>query len=261
MKLVCPNLVVGGCISSLIYATRNNYHVICNPEHKPFKLRQIKKINLVSEWSNLLLSLSLKGLVLNSKEIEGVRIKDSICTLVQRGGQRIEIEFKKCYIFSAQKLVCENEIKKQAKETYIVYDWIDTRSCSFHNFEYFKFNDELVSELFFYKSERITGDTKVKDIVSISHLTKNQLMDFNYSDTMVGFKIRSIMNSMGILGPRSGYQKNGNVKRSSLSIEPKIREVFLESESTFIDSKHIKFLNSSKKKDIIFNNYARTRVK
>ena len=261
MKLVCPNIVIGGCVSSVIYAMENNYHLVCDPSLKPFKFERINNFNLRSEWSNLLMDLSLKGLVLNSRKIESIRIKSSECTIVEQGANKLIVDFSKCYTFDTKKLNCENQIKKQHSQLYKVYDWIDTRSCSFHELSHIKTREDFVKELYFYETDRVTGKTNVKDMVSISYLSKQQLNDFNYSDTMVMFKVMNILQNFGVKGARSGYQKNGKIKRSSIKLEPRNREVVLISENEYYNCKKIKFLNLKRKKDNILLNYAGTRIK
>ena len=261
MKLVCPNIVIGGCISSVVYAIQNNYHLVCDPHLKPFKFEKLSGFNLQGEWSNLLTNMSLGGLVLNSRSIESIRIKASQCTVVEQGASRFSIDFDKCFVFDTKKLNCENEIKKHHSQLYKVYDWIDTRSCSFHELSHIKSRDRFVGELYFYETDRITGRTNVKDIVSISYLSKEQLNDFNYSDTMAMFKVISILEKHGVKGPRSGYQKSGKIKRGSIKLEPRNRDVVLVSENEYRNSKKIKFLNLRRKKDNILLSYVGTRIK
>lgn len=261
MKLACHNLVVGGCISSVVYASQNNYNLICDPDLKPFKLQKKENILLLDIWSNLVMDLALKGMLLNNKKIENIRLDSSDCVFIESGASKAAVTFEKCYVFDTKKLNCKNDIKKHNEPLYTVYDWIDTRSCSFHELSYMKFKDDFVNELYFYESNRVDGKTKVKDIVAVSNLSKDQLNDFNYSDTMARFKITSIMESHGIKGARSGYQKDGKIKRSSIKIEPRKREAFLASENEYINTKKIKFLNLKKKKDNILLNYVRRRIK
>ena len=253
MKLVCPNIVVGGCLSSAIYAKKNNYSLICDPHFKPFRF---DGGNALSEWSTIIYELSLNGLVINSESIENIRLKENECKVVQSRHEKIEIDFETCHVFNSNRIVCDNEILQQSADLYRVYDWINVRSCSPHDVDYIYSGDDLAKEIYFYKSDRIEGDHKTKDIVSISFLDKDQLFDFEYSDTMVKFKLQDHMTQHGILGSRSGYQKNGNIRRNSIKLELDNREVFLISEHKYKDSKSIKFLNSTKDKDIILSNYA-----
>ena len=66
--------------------------------------------------------------------------------------------------------------------------------------------------MWFYPSDRIDGRTSVKDVCVVSLLTKQQLEDFNFSQTMVRFKLLHEMESAGLKGPSNGYGPNGKLK-------------------------------------------------
>ena len=253
MKLAYPNIVIGGCLPSVIYAHQNKYSLICDTYYKPFRFDRVESLKL---WSELLFEMSFRGQVLNTENIESVRLKEGNCKVVQARHQKLEIQFDSCFVFNGNRIVCDNEIIKHNKEIYKVYDWVNVRSCSPHETSFLSSEDNLAEEIYFYKSYRVDGSRNHKDIVTVSTLTKDQLFEFEYSDTMVKFKLHSVLKEAGILGSKSGYQKNGNVRRNSIKLEPSNREVFLTSEHIYKDSESIKFLNSTKDKDILLSSYA-----
>ena len=61
-------------------------------------------------------------------------------------------------------------------------------------------NDDFVSEIWFYSSDRIDGNTPVRDACAVSKLTESQLIDFDYSETMARFKELKIMKDNGMRG-------------------------------------------------------------
>ena len=69
-----------------------------------------------------------------------------------------------------------------------------------------------MKEIWFYPSDRIDGNTGVKDACVVSHLTEDQIRDFDYSETMARFKMVSEMESRGMKGLFNGYSPTGRPK-------------------------------------------------
>ena len=113
-----------------------------------------------------------------------------------------------------------------------VVDWVDVRSGMKHEYDYFETKDSFVREVYFYPSHRMGSGEKDdrKDLVSVSYLTKEQLDDFEYSDTYVKFKILNLMKEAGIKGPKNGRRVDDpNMwAHHSIKIEPSSREVCVD---------------------------------
>ncbi len=72
----------------------------------------------------------------------------------------------------------------------------------------------------------LMAHTIKKDLVAISYLTKDQLDDFNYSDTYARFAVEDLMKQNGIKGRRNGRDTNNpNLYRYySIKVETAKRE-------------------------------------
>ncbi len=106
-----------------------------------------------------------------------------------------------------------------------------------HDHEFFKTDDNLVKEVYFYPSERIDGNhTKKKDLVSISYLNSSQLQDFEYSDTYVKFKVTDMMKKAGI-----GGRKCGGNNQYALKLEVDRREVIKAKMHTYKNTEKLEF--------------------
>ena len=103
----------------------------------------------------------------------------------------------------------------------------------------------FVKDIYFYKSERIDGDHKKKDLVAVSYLNKEQIQLFDYSDTIARFKVQSLMKEAGIVGARNGTSEDGSQKNQSVRVEPDHRQVININKNTYKDSENVKFLNLS----------------
>ena len=75
----------------------------------------------------------------------------------------------------------------------------------------------------------------LKDLAAISYLTDEQLADFDYSDTMVKFKVTKMMKEAGIRGARNGRDVNNpeRYKYYAVKVEPAERQVFTDVVRTF----------------------------
>ena len=59
----------------------------------------------------------------------------------------------------------------------------------------------------FFKSKRIDGDQKYLDLLCESFLSDKQLKSFEYSDTMVRFKVEDLLKEHGVTNPRMSLWK------------------------------------------------------
>jgi len=88
---------------------------------------------------------------------------------------------------------------------YMVLDWMNVRSGMIHPFDRIESQSGFVNCIHFYPSERIDGNhADKKDLVSVSHLTREQLYDYEFSDTYARFEIIDKMKNAGIRGARNG---------------------------------------------------------
>ena len=58
-----------------------------------------------------------------------------------------------------------------------------------------------------YGSDRIDGNTPVRDACAVSNLDKQQLVNFDFSQTMAKFKTIQTMKDNGMRGKFNGYTK------------------------------------------------------
>ena len=97
-------------------------------------------------------------------------------------------------------------------DQYRVLDWFDVRSGAKHECENLHSDTDFVRNIFFYPSERVSGNHDKKDLVCESYLTREQLHDVDYSDTIVRLKATNRMKEAGIKGTSNGKNKNLSIK-------------------------------------------------
>jgi len=123
-----------------------------------------------------------------------------------------EIRFDNCYYFGDDNTQGLLQQKVLDNYEYICYDWIAFNKGGKHDIDFFETSDDLVKQVWFYPSDRIDGNTAVKDACIVSSLNSAQLKDFNYSETFARFKLIHELESRGLKGLFNGYDKHGNPK-------------------------------------------------
>jgi hypothetical protein len=157
-------------------------------------------------WANIMFALGSAGLVLGSDRVLSMRVdtnKSELWTLTLQNALKSST-FKKLYIFNDADLRGLDPPEKFA-DRFEVVDYINVAACGAINFDLIQTEDDFVKDIYFINSKRPNRD---KDIVCRSYLTNSQLIAFDYSDTMVKFKIKSLMETVGIKGPRNGHAPN-----------------------------------------------------
>ena len=250
----CDEIVVGNSIEAASYAFLNHKTLILNDSHKlnffdffepvvdlrkynlrceQYELKTRKGIKLVGPskleiWEYLIFSLSLAGLLPVHNLVSSIRIEGDDTLKVSTSNSRmIRFEFKKLRIFDDENIYGLDTGPEDSK--YKVVDWVNVRSGTKHEYDCFETEDNFVKEVYFHPSQRMGGgaNDKRKDLVSVSYLNKDQIEDFNYSDTYVKFKVKNLMEEAGIKGARNGRYVADPDKYAyhSIKIEPIKREI------------------------------------
>tara|TARA_Y100000592_G_scaffold100924_1_gene183754 strand:- start:1446 stop:2345 length:900 start_codon:yes stop_codon:yes gene_type:complete len=166
----------------------------------------IKKLLL---WERLLFLLSLRGLVPLSNLCTRMRHIDSRIICYNDYSKIMELKFEKCLYFGDRNASGFVTKTKFDADTYLCYDYIAFNKGGKHEIDFIHTGDDFISEIWFYSSDRIDGNTPVRDACAVSKLTSEQLNDFDFSETMARFKVMQIMKDNGMRGPQNGYTKNG----------------------------------------------------
>mgnify|MGYP001177686264 FL=1 len=106
-------------------------------------------------------------------------------------------------------------------ESYRVYDWFAARSGGKHDLSFLESNTDFVRKVHFFTSPRIAGNKSIKDFVAESILTKEQVNDVDYSNSLARLKCLRMLEEAGIKGA-----KNGIGKHLSLKVDFLKRDVF-----------------------------------
>ena len=169
----------------------------------------------------LLFSLSVAGRApMAGRIVSAERIAPELVQVEIERGHRLQIGAKKIYFV-------EPEVDEHKT---VVLDWIDVRRGQNHNEAQIKGDTDFVKHIYFYPSDRTTGSSSagLKDVASISYLTREQLSSPNYSEFIVRKRVKQMMELAGIRGPKNGKDPNNPTKQKyySIRLESRKREVY-----------------------------------
>tara|TARA_R110000824_G_scaffold52615_6_gene145819 strand:+ start:1258 stop:2142 length:885 start_codon:yes stop_codon:yes gene_type:complete len=159
-------------------------------------------------WERLIFLMSLEGLcpLSNLCNSMSLRLETIVCS--NEYSKIAEIAFNKCFYFGDKGF----NLHQSEEKIYTCYDWIAFNRGGKHEIDYIKTDDDFVRHIWFYPSERIDGNTRVRDACAVSFLTQTQLDDFDYSQTMARFKAVHEMERRGMKGLRNGIGPDGRPK-------------------------------------------------
>jgi hypothetical protein len=233
-------IVIGGCLQSLIYAFKNNLPVIFTNSRPPFRYDKIEKDYDLSflgldpsktyyqrqVWERLLFLLGLAGNMPLSDNASGLRVVDNLLTATTNNHRVVKFEFNKLIVFDDESIFGLPAISAEIREKNRVIDWVNVRSGAKHQHDEIDGKSDFINHIIFYPSDRC-DNKNLKDLVAISYLTDEQLLDHEYSDTMAKFKILKMMKSIGIRGMRNGRDVKypDKYKYYAVRIEPSERIV------------------------------------
>jgi len=160
-------------------------------------------------WERLLFLLSLRGLAPLSNLCTSIRHIDSRVVCYNDYSKIMELNFEKCLYFGDRNASGFVTKTKFDAGTYLCYDYIAFNKGGKHEIDFIHTGDDFISEIWFYSSDRIDGNTPVRDACAVSKLTSDQLNDFDFSETMARFKVMQTMKDNGMRGPQNGFTKKG----------------------------------------------------
>ena len=231
-------IVVGSNLTAVLYAFHNKLPIFFTVPQRPFRFDYLdpsidlscvrmdnlsrplithdQNINVGDAkellWERLLFLLSLEGQMPLSDLCESIRYTGETLVCSNEYSKIAEIKFEKAYYFSDDN--CSGLVKEKtvADPTYMCYDWIAFNRGGKHEIDFIETTDDFVNQIWFYPTDRIDGNSPVKDACLVSRLTEAELLNFDYSQTMARFKMIAEMESRGMKGLFNGYSPTGTPK-------------------------------------------------
>ncbi len=265
------NIVIGSSINALLYGLITHYPVYyaeCRKPHQFEFLNASDNLSLFSIesnskiyksfnddfafgvsklllWEKLYFLLSMEGLLPLSNLCHSIRYDGETLTCSTEYSKLCEIKFDKCYYFGDNRTYKLVKEKEGRNARYKVYDRIAFKIGGKHHIDYFETGDDFVSEVWFYSSDRIFGDTGVKDACVLSILTDDELADSSYTETISRFKMLSIMKENGMRGKPNGYTAKGTPRYYDFKTFGLQRQKIKLDNPDWLESTNIKKINLS----------------
>jgi hypothetical protein len=227
------SIVIGSNLDAILYAYKTSSHILFNSMAIIFPfdalvheidLGDIKFSKGTTElevWEYLSYNLNLKGLHPFGEKLDSIRVsldKNEI-SMSSKFFSEQKLRFSSLHVFDTDN-VHGLPFPDFKIEKYRVFDWYAVKSGAKHEYDYLYDDSEFVKKIHFYISPRIHGNKQYKDLVAESFLTRKQLSDTGYSDSISRLKILQMMKDAGIKG--TGH---GNGYNLPLRIELQKREV------------------------------------
>jgi hypothetical protein len=211
-------VVIGGGLNAIICAHKTSSYIICNTLVRIFPYdtcsagRPLGRLKL-DLYEELAYDLALKGKHPFVDRVSSVRVnlEESTLRVTTKRSRSFKVKFNQLHVFDDENI---HGLPSRLSDIdqYRVLDWFDVRSGAKHECENLHSDTDFVRNIFFYPSERVSGNHDKKDLVCESYLTREQLHDVDYSDTIVRLKATNMMKEAGIKGTSNGKNKNLSIK-------------------------------------------------
>ena len=230
-------LVVGSTLEALAYAFLNNIPLVCCEPSPPkyfeaFNVEQdlsvfgiqntphLLKLQKGEEavgiqksflWARLFFCLSVGGLIPLSDKAVSLRISNNTLKAFTSNARMAKFSFNKLIVFD-DKGVYGLGTPSSPQDLCTVYDWFNVRSGMKHSYDILKDDSDFVNQIYFYPSPRVEGEHNFKDALAVSHLSKEMLSSYYYSEINARFKVLHMMKKNGIKGARNGRDMRDKTK-------------------------------------------------
>ena len=271
-------VVVGSSLEALLYSFLNNIPFVFTELGRPHRFSYFDVADDLSDfsiknttrklvsptveketgikkdflWEKLYFSLSLAGLNPMADKTSSLSIEDNILKVRLSRGGPVLITFNELIVFDDRGLFGLPDPISPSEKKYKVYDWFDVRSGMRHEYDRIEDTLPFINHILFYPTDRVDGEQTLKDAVSISYLTEEELDSFEYSDINARFKTLYMMKKAGIRGLRNGRDMKDKTKFKyyAVRIENSHRELELLTPPIYKSEGNINF-NSESFNDIM----------
>mgnify|MGYP003112869606 CR=1 FL=1 len=223
-------ITYGSSLAALQYAAENDTKIILDSPAFPhvFTDEETRR-----GWASLFFDLMLKGKTIGGDRVRSTKVTDEEILVVCEGNVVNRLEYEELYIFSDKNIIGLPEAKEENKKCYVV-DYIKPKSLVTPHMFYIKTEEDFVNEIFIKKDNAKAP----VNIYVVSHLEKEQLHSFDFSDTMVKFAVEDLMTKNGFKGISNGR------RHTNVALEVEHREV-IENMNYYEDTENIKFFNGN----------------
>ena len=199
-------ITIGNNLAALEHAYQRNSLLVLNKLAFP---EEFEEAHIKNTWGLLYAHLMLKGRIIGGDSVKTIGLKEEDIIVVCKNNVINKIKFDKAYIFSDENIVGLPPVKREI-DLYRVIDYIRPVYLRIKSDERIHTKDSFVSELHIIK-RHLTDPIK---LYSVSLLKKEDLTNFDYSDTMARFKCEGLLAEHGHKGAPSALIQLEAVRRT-----------------------------------------------
>jgi len=196
------NVVIGADLDAIEFAYDNKYFLIKNrpPYHHSYEGTE-------EGWAEKLYQLHGMALVPFTDKSKKIRvIPEERLLKVFTDNNMFVVKYENLYIFDDENV--EGLSLNRKILYYRVIDWFDCQGLYDLDFDEIVIEDKFVHKIKLFKTRRIDGDQRYLDLLCESFLTEKQLKSFDYSDTMVRFKVTDLFKKRGVKAKMSLWKRD-----------------------------------------------------
>ena len=229
-------IIVGSCLHALLLSYHKDIPIVLSnfkaPSldqrfSKPLMVEGVSFIKHYNCWQFLKFLISQKGLLKNHSNPDYVRVEDKIYFNLSK--RKLSVDYKKCLLFSDSKIKCSNDVKETLDlGLYKVLDFVKISHCNVSELDGISPTDTFIKEVLF---------DGPRNAICVSVLNKEQLLNFDYSDTMSRFVLEKILKDLNI--ETAAATKDGKYRRKPVLVVTS-RHVEGIEKTIFSDSEKIK---------------------
>ena len=249
--MLVDSIVIGNTVESMFYALKTDSYHLTTPRLPLLFYRQLEVPILGNStepkaWSRLYTMLGLCGKLINFEDLNNIKIEENVLKASHAHGLS-KFQFEQCQVFDSALLSHENEVLKVSEPSFIAIDDFELRNIgrSVEEIQPRITPGDFMKKVYFYTSERVDGANYITDCVSESILTPEQMLDFNFSDTMAMFVVERHLNSVGVFGLPAGIYANGSVKYRKPKVKHVKRLVSKVDNNTYKDTSLVRFFDKT----------------
>jgi hypothetical protein len=244
-------IVIGHSPESALYAYLNDCYHIQSAPNLPYFFEEYRDFSIFGTsnkkhiWQKLKIYLGFLAKSIDYPDLKQIRIENQTVSLFS-DNLLGRFEFGDCYIFETLNVAHDNKMIKHAKKSHLVVDdfSVSRMGKETTHVDPIYTSDSLLNQAYFYNSLRVDGAKWVTDVITVSDLSQEQLHDFEYSDTIVLFKLRKLLEEAGFKGLKEkGKYKNGTDIYKKLTIQHVKRHVTPIDKNTYENTEKVKFMN------------------
>jgi hypothetical protein len=186
------DVVLGADLDAISFAHDNNYFLIKNraPYHHSYESTE-------EVWAEKIYQLYDQALVPFMDKSNKIRVfPEERYIKVFTDHNVFVIKYENLHVFDDENV--EGFSLNRELLYYRVVDWFDCQGLYDLDINEITTDDKFVYIIRFFKTRRIDGDQRYLDLLCESFLTDNQLKNFDYSDTMVRFKVVDLLEKCGV---------------------------------------------------------------